>query len=151
MSWVCIYSYNSPIPRTKLSKLTSSRSAFEQNVSDPSTGWTPGTPWKKSLIRTRLNSILQCLRDINDGTVSTVADMNAGYWKFEKSQVRRWVTYKGARVFLNCTAHYMLWHGVPQELGVRLVVVEAAREGDAHSAMRMALPSMGTCICIHLF
>ncbi len=77
--------------------------------------------------------------------------MDAGYWKFEKSQVRRWVTYKGARVFLNCTAHYMLWHGVPQELGVRLVVVEAAREGDAHSAMRMALPSMGTYTRIHLF
>lgn len=37
----------------------------------------------------------------------------------------------------------MLWHGGPQELDVSLVVVEAAREGNALSAMRMALPSMG--------
>lgn len=62
---------------------------------------------------------------------------------FEKSNIRRRVTYKGARVFLNCTTHYMLWHGGAQELDVSLVVVEAAREGNAFSAMRMALPSMG--------
>lgn len=101
------------------------------------------SPWTKTLIRTRLSAILQFLSNNNDGTVSSIADINAGYWKFEKAQVRRWTTYKGARVFLNCSAHYMLWHGGPQELDVSLVVVEAAREGNALSAMRMALPSMG--------
>ncbi|OJJ00155.1 hypothetical protein ASPVEDRAFT_149127 [Aspergillus versicolor CBS 583.65] len=113
--------------------------AFEQEDTDPASS----SLWTKTLIRTRLSAILQFLTDINDGTVSSIADINAGYWKFEKSQVRRWTKYKGSRVFLNCSANYMLWHGGPQELDVSLVVVEAAREGNALSAMRMALPSMG--------